>query len=104
MSYIGKLSDKGIFMKRKLSFYLLKAVYFAHIHNHLPYGSIIWGSQNYSIKLLRLQKKGIRLGGLHTRVADISRATDTPPENQLVLCYGDIHTNVADTLTADSCP
>lgn len=28
---------------------VLKIVYFAHIHSNLSYGTIMWGSQNYSI-------------------------------------------------------
>lgn len=57
--------SKGIFMIRKLrkivSLDVLKIVYFAHIHSHISYGTLLWGSQIYSIKIFKLQKKCLRL-------------------------------------------
>uniref|UniRef100_A0A1B6MJH0 Reverse transcriptase domain-containing protein n=1 Tax=Graphocephala atropunctata TaxID=36148 RepID=A0A1B6MJH0_9HEMI len=67
-SHIDKIAsklNKGIFMLRKLrtvvSLEVLKLVYFAHIHSHLAYGTLMWGSKKYSIKLFKLQKRAIRL-------------------------------------------
>lgn len=48
-------------LRKIVSLDVLKIVYFAHIHSHLSYGTLMWGAQTYSIKLFRLQKKGIRL-------------------------------------------
>jgi hypothetical protein len=36
-------------------------IYFAYFHSRLKYGIILWGGRRESIKILRIQKKVIRL-------------------------------------------
>jgi hypothetical protein len=40
---------------------MLWIVYYAHFHSRLRYGIILWGGTKESIKILRIQKKVIRL-------------------------------------------
>lgn len=57
--------SKGIYLIRKLrqclSLDVLKTVYFAHIHSHLCYGTLLWGHQTLVQKLFKLQKVCVRL-------------------------------------------
>lgn len=56
---------KGIFLIRRLrlcvSLKVLRVVYFAQIHSHLSYGTILWGHQSLVSRLLIFQKKCVRL-------------------------------------------
>jgi hypothetical protein len=44
---------------------ILKIIYFSYFHSVMTYGSLFWGHSPYSVKILMLQKKIIRilLGG-----------------------------------------
>ena len=67
-AHIDKIAskvNKGIFAIRRLrdcvNIDVLKQVYFAMIHSHLSYGSILWANSPDSIRLFILQKRAIRL-------------------------------------------
>lgn len=56
---------KGVYLIRKLrlcvSLRVLKMVYYAQIHCHLSYGTLLWGHRPSCSRLLGLQKKCVRL-------------------------------------------
>ena len=57
--------NKGIFAIRRLrdgvNLDVLKQVYFAMIHSHLSYGTILWAHSNESQRVFVLQKRAVRL-------------------------------------------
>jgi hypothetical protein len=48
-------------LKNTLSTHMLWNIYYAHFQSRLRYGIILWGGTKYSIKILHIQKKVIRL-------------------------------------------
>jgi hypothetical protein len=44
-----------------VSNYMLWSIYFAHFQSEMRYGIVVWGGLRGSIKILRLQKKVVRM-------------------------------------------
>jgi hypothetical protein len=56
---------KGLFLLRSLSGSVsrkvLLCIYFAHVHSHIAYGTILWANTHYAKKIFVLQKRAIRI-------------------------------------------
>lgn len=70
---LGRVS-RGLFvlnrLNRSVDLVALKSAYFAYIHSHLCYGTIIWGNSAGMKKVFKLQKRAIRsMLGLHPRTS-----------------------------------
>lgn len=70
--HISKKMNKGIFMLRILrqsvSRQTLKTVYYAHVHSHLSYGTLLWGNHGSARQVFILQKRSVRLiCGVHSK-------------------------------------
>nr|CAI5819056.1 unnamed protein product [Callosobruchus analis] len=68
LPHIDMLSSRissQIFVLRQLSLCLpysaLKLVYFALIHSHLAYNTMLWGNSSHAIRVFRLQKTAVRI-------------------------------------------
>jgi hypothetical protein len=48
-------------LKHTVSNYMLYNIYFAHFQSKMRYSIIVWGGSKESIKILRLQKKVVRI-------------------------------------------
>jgi hypothetical protein len=48
-------------LKNTVSNYMLWNIYFAHFQSKMRYGIVVWGGTKESIKILRLQKKVVRM-------------------------------------------
>ena len=48
-------------VKHTLPLETLKVIYFPHVHSTISYGVIFWGNSQSAIKVLKLQKKIIRI-------------------------------------------
>jgi hypothetical protein len=48
-------------LKHTVSNYMLWNIYFAHFQSKVRYGIVVWGGARESIKILRLQKKVVRM-------------------------------------------
>lgn len=62
---ISKRIVTGIFMLRILKLSVdtktLINVYYAYIHSHLSYGTLIWGNHSSALHLFKLQKRHLEL-------------------------------------------
>ena len=80
--YIANKLKKGNYLIAKVRHFVphkeLKSFYYAHIHSHINYGSLIWGTgSHYCIdKLAKLQDKAVKL-------MEFSRATDADDLSEL---------------------
>ncbi|KAK9511557.1 hypothetical protein O3M35_000190 [Rhynocoris fuscipes] len=61
---LSKVS-RGCFILRKLrscvDLAAMKSAYFAYVHSHLRYGTIVWGRANAITRLFKMQKRFVRL-------------------------------------------
>jgi hypothetical protein len=48
-------------LKHTVSNYMLWNIYFVHFQSKMRYGIVAWGGSRESIKILRLQKKVVRM-------------------------------------------
>ena len=48
-------------LKQTVSTYILWNIYFAHFQSKMRYGIVVWGGSRESTKILRLQKKVVRM-------------------------------------------
>jgi hypothetical protein len=48
-------------LKNTVSTYILWNIYFANFQSKMRYGILVWGGSRESIKILRLQKKVVRM-------------------------------------------
>jgi hypothetical protein len=62
---LSKKMSRGIFMLRRLngrvSTEVLKSIYYAHIHSHLSYCTIVWGHHSSASQIFILQKLAVRI-------------------------------------------
>lgn len=65
INYIHPKVSKGVYMIRKLnctvSTEVILHVYFAYIHTHLTYGTLLWANNHLCDSLFILQKQAVRL-------------------------------------------
>lgn len=65
INYICKKISVGIFILSKLKCqvnpHILRIVYFSYIHSYINYGILVWGNDPNVIRILKLQKKAVRL-------------------------------------------
>ena len=74
--------------KNMLKIFTLVSIYYAHIHSHLKYGILLWGSilnQSQFTKLQKLQNQALKTINLNLPVEDSDHDLKIPNLRKLIL-------------------
>lgn len=103
VEHISNKISKGLFILRilrnSISTDTLIAVYYAYVHSHLSYGTLLWGNHGSCKKLFILQKRAVRIicGALardHCRPYFVEHGILTLPSIYVLACLMYVRNNI----------